>query len=260
MDTYPVASQADILTLATAVLILIVGFVFARLAERGASRGLDALDSWMSRHSTAESTPISPATFGLIKGAVFWLVIVAAVFAALRVLGIGEFGTVFDGAAAFVPRMLVALVILAAGHLLGLLARGLLPTLSEAFQPDTIVPRIAHMSVLLLAVLIAIQQLGIDISFITQLVLLLLLVSLGGMSLAFALGARTYVANLIARSDLSRISVGDRIRVDELDGIVLRIHGTGLELSTESGIVSIPAARFSEVPVLRYAEDSDDDT
>ncbi len=259
MEGYPEASQADILTIVTAVLVLIVGFVVARLAERGAGRGLDALDSWVARVSTTDSSPVSAATFGLFRGAVFWLVIVAAVFAALRVLGIGEFGELFDNVAAAVPRLLIALVIIAAGHLLGLLARGLLPTISEAFQPDTIVPRLAHLSVLLLAVLIAIQQLGIDISFITQLVLLLLLVSLGGMSLAFALGARTYVANLIARSELSRFNIGDRIRIDDLEGVILHIHGTGVELATESGTVSIPATKFSEVPVLRYAEESDDD-
>ncbi len=255
----PDASQTDVLTVATAVLVLVVGFVVARLAERWTGRGLDALDKWMSRRSTAESAPVSPATFGMIVGAVFWLVIVAAVFTALRVLGIGEFGNLFDGIAAFVPRLLIAVVIIVAGHLLGLLARGLLPTLGDVIQPDTIVPKMAHLGIVLLAMLMAIQQLGIDVSFITQLVLLLLLVTLGGMSLAFALGARTYVANLIARSDLSRFAVGDRIRIDGIEGVIVDIHGTGLELATDSGTVTIPAARFSEVPVLRYAEERDDD-
>jgi small-conductance mechanosensitive channel len=259
MEGLPEAGQADFLTVGTAILVMIVGLLVARLAERGAKRGIDALDNWMARQSTADSAPISATTFALIRGAVFWLVIVAAVFAALRVLGIGEFAAVFDNIANFVPRLLIALVIVAAGHLLGLLARGLLPTLSEAFRSDTVVPRLAHLSVLLLSVLIAIQALGIDISFITQLVLLLLLVTLGGMSLAFALGAQTYVANLIARSDLNRFSVGDRIRIDGMEGVILHIHGTGLELATAAGIVSIPAAKFSEVPVLRLAEESDDD-
>ena len=260
MEGLPEASQADFLTVGTAVLVMVVGLILARLAERGAKRGIEALDNWMARQSTADATPASATTFALIRGAVFWLVIVAAVFAALRVLGIGEFGVVFDGIAEFVPRLLIALVIVVAGHLLGLLARELLPTISDAFRRDTIVPRLAHLSVLLLSVLIAIQQLGIDISFITQLVLLLLLVTLGGMSLAFALGARTYVANLIARTDLNRFSVGDRIRIDGMEGVIVHIHGTGLDLSTASGIVSIPAAKFSEVPVLRIAEESDDDT
>ena len=76
--------------------------------------------------------------------------------------------------------------------------------------------------------------------------------------LAFALGATRHVANLLAHRELSRISVGERIRVDELEGTVVEIHSTAVDIATKDGIATIPAARFAETSVLRLREDRGD--
>ncbi len=77
--------------------------------------------------------------------------------------------------------------------------------------------------------------------------------------LAFALGARQHVANLLARRELSRLAVADRIRVDGIEGEIVDIHATGVDISTEDGVVSIPAARFADTNVLKLTEESRDD-
>ena len=73
--------------------------------------------------------------------------------------------------------------------------------------------------------------------------------------LAFALGARRHVANLLAHRELARINVGERIRIDDVEGVVVEIHDTAVDVTTKHGVATVPAARFAESTVLRLSED-----
>jgi len=117
------------------------------------------------------------------------------------------------------------------------------------------VPGLVHAGVVTVAVITGLQQLGIDISFITQLALVLLASLVGGLSIAFALGARRYVANLMAQPELARYGTGERLRIDADEGVVVEIHRTGLILATDEGLVSIPAARLAEGRVVRITSE-----
>ena len=52
------------------------------------------------------------------------------------------------------------------------------------------------------------QHVNVDITFVTQLVLILVGTVSAGLMLAFSLGARRHVANLLARRELSRLAIG----------------------------------------------------
>ena len=131
--------------------------------------------------------------------------------------------------------------------------RNLIAGLSDSLTPSSLPARLGHGIIVLIAVVMGLQQMGIDITFITQLVLALVVIVLGGLTLAFALGAREYVANLVARSEIQRYAVGDHIRVGMDEGTIVEIHKTGIDLATSVGIAAIPAARFARGRVLRVA-------
>ncbi len=64
------------------------------------------------------------------------------------------------------------------------------------------------------AMIAAAQQLGIEVSFIANLALIAFTLGLGALGLAFALGARGHVANLIARCELDAYREGERLWTD----------------------------------------------
>jgi len=237
-----------------AVAVMVVGLVVARLAQRAIRRSLASLDGWLSRYSSSDSGWITPASVATISGASFWLVVLLAVVVSLRMLGIGEFSVLVEDVTSFVPRLLIAIVIVGAGHLFGLLARALVVRMSDAIEPDSNIPLLIHGAILIVSLLIALQQVGVNITFITQLVLTLVVVFLGGLTLAFALGARIHVSNLLGRNELKRYVVGERIRIDDIEGAIVHIHSTGVDIATAAGVVSVPASRFAEVAVLRMPE------
>ena len=94
---------------------------------------------------------------------------------------------------------------------------------------------------------VAVDQLGIEVSFLVIAVSIALAASLGAAALAFGLGARTAVSNIIATHYLARTyEVGQRVRVGEHEGRIAEISPTAVILETGEGRVHIPAKEFSE--------------
>lgn len=233
-----------------AVAILVLGVIAARLLSMVTGAVLGFLDRRTARLTTSENSLVTPRLIRIARTIVFWLVIILAISYALRVLGIGGIGTVLNAVIAFVPQLLVGLMIVVAGHVVGLIVSHVVANLSEDMTARSLAPRMLYGAVVIVAVVMGLQHIDVDISFVTQLMLIVIAVVGGGLMLAFALGSRQHVANLLARRELSRLAVGDRIRIDAVDGEVVEIHATGIDIANDEGIVRVPAARFAETSVL----------
>ena len=178
----------------------------------------------------------------------FWAILAATVALSLNVLGIGQATRFLDGALILLPRLFAAALVLIGGHLLGMALRELV---RRRMRSLAFPPRAAYWLVSIPAMIAAAQQLGIEVSFIANLALVAFTLGLGALGLAFALGARGYVANLIARRELDAYREGDRIRIDTVEGTVVELRRTALVLATDEGLVTVPAARFNDALVTR---------
>ena len=184
----------------------------------------------------------------LLAPLAFWTVLAATAAVALAVLGIGQTTLFLDAVLAFMPRVFAALLILIGGHLLGIALRSLV---RRRLASVPFPPRAAYWLASGPAVIAAAQQLGIEVSFVANLALVAFTIAAGALGLAFALGARGYVANLVARRELDAYREGDTLRVDGVEGTVAELRRTGIVLATADGLVTIPAARFTEALVTR---------
>jgi hypothetical protein len=234
-----------------AVIMLLLGFLLGRLAQTGIQRLLSVAERLVARFSTSGESIFSPVfirAFGLFA---YSAVLVIAIVLAVRLLDINQLSQWLDQALAYAPQLIIGLFIIGLGNVLGVLARNLVAGLSNSWESSSLVPRFVHGAVLTIAIITGLEHLGLAISFVTQLSLILLAALLGGLSLAFALGARQYVANLLANNELARYHAGERLRIDDDEGTVIDIHQTGIVLSTGEGLVAIPAARLASGRVLK---------
>ena len=237
-----------------AVLIMVLGVILARVASVAAGAVLEFLDRRASRIATTDRSVVSPQLIKISRAIIFWLMVVLAISYALRILGVGGLSTILSAVIGFVPQLLVGFTIIVTGHIVGLVASHVVANMSGDITTTSLGPRLVHGAVVVVAVVMGLQHLDVDISFVTQFILLAIAIIGGGLMLAFAIGARQHVANLLAHRELSRLAVGERIRVDEIDGEIVDIHRTGLDVATAEGVVTIPAARLAETHFLRYAE------
>ena len=234
--------------------MLIVGIVAARVATAAVGSVLGVLDRRAARLATSDRTLLSPRLISATRSIVFWSILALTVTYALRTLGVGSIATMLTSIIDFIPQLLVGALIVVAGHVVGLIASRVVAELSDDITTESLGPRLLHGAIVVVSVVMGLQHIHVDISFITQLMLIAVAIVGSGLMLAFALGARQHVANLLARRELGRLLVGDRIRVDGVEGDVVEVHPTGVDVATDEGVVSIPGARLTEVAVLRIGK------
>jgi len=121
-------------------------------------------------------------------------------------------------------------------------------------EQSDILGRLGQILVLLVVFSVAAGQVGIDTTLLVALVAILFGVMFGAVALAFSLGAKTMIANLLAAQSIAQIySAGDNIRIGDFEGKVLRITRTSLVLETREGQTLVPARRFSEVESVKIS-------
>jgi hypothetical protein len=241
-----------------AILLVAGGWILAHFARRGVATAVALINEHSIRWSS-RNRPVLSAAFGkALQQIVYWGLVVAFIILALSSLESGPLNGWIDQLWVLTLHVLAALVILAAGHILGSMARSLLTGFSSKKNLAAL-PRLAYIAIVGISLVMALSHLGLDVTFITQIALILTGVCFAGMALAFALGARTLVANLAAQDELNRYKTGDRLLVENVEGTVIEINRTGLVLSTEKGLARIPAVKFAESVILLIDQDSNDE-
>ncbi len=236
-----------------AALLVLAGWLIGRLLAwlaRRAVHGLlgrlaqrPALQSAIAGSGAAEQVP------GVIGGFVFWVVLVFFVAAAMESLGLPVVTASLSRVAYYLPNVLAALVVVFAGLIAGKVVGGAVARAAAsagmAFGP--VIGGTVRATVLLVAVVVAVEQVGIQADILIVIVGVVVGTTLAGAGLAFGLGARTAVSNIIASHYVAQVyRVGQTIRVAGIEGKIVETTPTAVFVSAPQGRVMVPAKQFSE--------------
>jgi small-conductance mechanosensitive channel len=246
-------------SLVGAILLLVIGWLAARLLRALTVRLAQMLEATIQR--LYQHRGVTLATSALASGRVlgelvFWVVILFFLTAAMHVLGIETFTVWVNRVLAYLPTLVVGALIIIAGFLLSSLARDLVVAAAPLETASRrLLGRAAQAIILVTAIVIGADQIGINITFLVILTAVALAALLGGVALALSLGARVYVANLIgARYLRDTYRVGQRVRIGEHEGRVLEFTPTAIVLETAAGRATLPGKIFHEVPSVLVVE------
>lgn len=247
-----------------AILIVIVGWLVAHLV-RAAIRGLGSrLNRGLQQFLRAERASrlrLSPTMLRLLGTALFWIILLLFLTMATDLAGMDGVTEWLRSVLRYLPTLLFGVVIIVAGHLISLLVRDLLleALASAQVEQREVVARLAQVVTFLTALIIGVHQVGVNVSFVTLVIGVALGSVLLAFSLAFGLGARGLVANLIGTHYLRRqFHPGLRVRVGEVEGDILEINPTNVVLETDSGRAFIPARMFADQVTVLLAAERDD--
>lgn len=242
-----------------AILVALAGFFVATFVSRWLIKGLQFIEMTLRRFSPIKPAYVtSDATYTFARRLTYYLTLAFFLLLALRVLGVVGLSEWLDVLLSFIPQIIIGGLIILLGWLLGVMAYSLVANVLQPTRSD-LLPRLAQIIVVVTAVMTGLSQMDLDISFVTNIVMILIGTFLGGMALAFAIGSRQLVANLLARRDLDRYRPGDRIRVNDIEGTIIEITGTTVVMDIGEGIVTVPAATFSETEILRLRQGETND-
>lgn len=192
--------------LAVALVVLVGGWMLAKLARFTIVRALRAInfpvlteragvDGFMRQGGIQTDTT---DIFGII---VYWLVVLAALIVAFNGLGLSYVTDLLGRVMLFVPRLIVALLILVFGSYFG---RFLGNTVSAycrnlGIRDARLLSDLAHYAVVTFVVLIALDQMQVGGDIVRQSFLIVLAGIVFALALAFGIGGRRWAAALLER-------------------------------------------------------------
>jgi small-conductance mechanosensitive channel len=235
-----------------AVALILVGWLVAgwlRKLTRALGARLNRELDRVLRPDRAQRVRVSPALVRLFSNLVFWIVLLGFATAAAAIADFELLSGWLERVIAWLPHLLLGVLIIATGYLIAAIVRDLvLDALDSAgVEQRALIGRLAQVATFLAAIVIGIDQIGIDVSFVTTMIAVVLGVVLAGFSLAFGLGARQLVSDLIAADSLRRhFRVGHRARIGGVEGEILELSSTSVVIATAEGRAIVPASRFAE--------------
>ena len=250
-DTFVTQIIAAAPQLLGAVAVLLLGWFVAqllRMATRRLVRGLDSLWSTGDVDSAAELR--SKRTHAIIAGnLVFWITLIFFVATAVNMAGWEMLSDWMNTIVLYLPNLVSGLLIILGGFLFSNMVRkGVIRTADSAgMSQGNVLARIAQTVVVFTTLLIGIEQIGINVDFLTNVLIVIVGVLLAGAALAFGLGARNLIANLIGAQYLRKhCRIGEQMQLGDIEGSIVEVTQTCVVLDTDYGRAVIPAKMFQE--------------
>ncbi|MYF37938.1 MAG: mechanosensitive ion channel, partial [Gammaproteobacteria bacterium] len=151
--------------------------------------------------------------------------------------------------------VLLAAKVILVGNLVGVAVRDFVIRAISDTRIAVTIGRVSYVSIFVIGIIIGLQQVDVDISFLGNSIIVLLGVVLASIGITIGIGSQHHVANLVARQELANLSVGDRIKIQGHVGTIVEIRRTKVHLMTEEGTTYIPASMFSHEPYVLLSSD-----
>jgi len=240
-------------TLAAAVGLALLGWIVAWGSRAVVSRLLAAALALFTRQASVGQavgrTQLAPSFVRVLSNVIYWFILALFLAAAVERLELTIAASLVSAFVAFLPRVLVATVIvfggIVAGHL-AFAAVGRAGSVAGIAQAG-LLARAVQMILVFFGIVTAADQLGIQSTLLTVVMATAVGAVLGGATLAFGLGSRVAVSNIVAIFYLLKTyRVGQVIRIGEIEGEIVEITQTGVFIASPAGRVLVPGRCFSE--------------
>ncbi len=195
------------------IVILFAGWLVAKLARFAVKRLLEltqfdriaqksGLESFMNQGS------MSLSLSGIISQVVYWLVITLFIITGANILGLSEVAVLLQQLANYLPRIIVAIIVLIFGTLLARFVNRIVFTWlhSIQFERALMVSTSTEYGVQILALFIALEQLGLGMQLIYSLFIIIFGAVFLALALAFGLGGKEWAAGKIAEFEAKKRS------------------------------------------------------
>lgn len=187
-----------------AAVVMVAGYLVARFAQRSIQRLLRRVHLNEALQKGGVAAPLDPYGVPLtpsrvLGNVVFWFLIFTAMLIAADTLGIDYLGQAFAELVSYVPSVIAAVVIVILGLVLGDLVAALIAASAGALAGASTLARVGKGGVVLLAVFMSLQELGVATGIVTTAFAIIFGAIALALSLSFGLGNRELAAEVTRR-------------------------------------------------------------
>jgi small-conductance mechanosensitive channel len=187
-----------------AAVILLTGYFLARQVQRWADDTLKRIN--FNRMASAGGLDEVVGRTGsrldpvrALAKLIFWLIMLVVILLASMALGLESINEMFGVMLAFIPTLIAGIVIVILGIIVGEFVRGLIVASAGSVSGVPTVAKIAKAAVIVIALFMALQQVGVAEEIVTAAFTLILGAAALAVGLAFGLGNRELAGEITRR-------------------------------------------------------------
>lgn len=183
-----------------ALVVLFIGYLLAKLVQKGAARLLrrihlnDVLKKGGVVSLDRVGAHVNPTL--AIANLLFWIVMFSALLLAANALGLESMASLFGELVGYVPSLVAAIVIIIVGIVLGDFVGGLISASTSSLHGGPTLARVGKGGVVLLAVFMSLQELGVAKEIVTTAFAIIFGAIALALALSFGLGTRELAAEI----------------------------------------------------------------
>lgn len=191
------------------IVIIFFGWILAKLARAAVKRTLELMQFDKFAQKSGLEAFMNHGNFdlslsGIISHLVYWLVIIMFIITGSNMLGLNEVAVLLQQLASYLPHIIVAILVLIFGTLLARFVNRLVFAwlYSIKFERALEISTSAEYGIQILAIFVALEQLGIGTQLINSLFVIVFGALFLALAIAFGLGGKEWAAKVI--EDLSK--------------------------------------------------------
>ena len=230
-----------------AILVLVVGYIVARLVAKAVTAVSEKLGFQRAAESggfvkSMHNVGIDRSVPNIIGTIFFWLLMCVFVFAAFEILGVPGVTGAIEGVTAYVPKLVVASIVVVLGLLLAAFLKGVVATSADRVGL-TYANQLANACYWVLAAmtfLAAFDHLKIQFVLLNTIIQIVVAGAALAFGLSFGLGGRDVMSGILAGYYVrQRLQAGDHVTVCGYEGTVRDIGPVATIIETEEdGLIS----------------------
>ena len=238
------------------VVVLVLGYLVARIVARVAmvlseKLGLQTAAARSGLADSMQHMGIKRNLPTIVATIVFWLLMCVFIMAAFNILDMPDVSAAMSGVVSFIPKLLVATIVVVVGLLVASFLRGVVATSADRVG----LSYAEHLATAFYYVLVlvtfhaALTHLGMNLQLLENMLLIAFGALAVGFALAFGFGGRDVVGGILAGYYIrQRLQAGDHVTVGPLEGTVREVGPVATVIETdEEGYInrrSIPNSKM----------------
>jgi hypothetical protein len=238
--------------------ILFIGWIIAKIVSKSVVKILEKIkvDQFLIKLNLNElfgNKDFSKSIISVVSKFIYYFIFLIAISTAIESLEMQVLTDLITQIIEFFPKVLVASIIFIFGFYLATFIRDLITstTRSIGMASGGIFGNIVFYFLLIMVSVLAIEQLGIDASLITDNITILIAGVIISGALAYGLAAVDTMGNILAVFFAKKtFAVGQYVRIGDLEGQIVEISSVNITLAKKGKRIIIPAKQFSKESVI----------
>ena len=183
----------------------------------------------------------------------FWGMIVVGLVLTVRLLAAPAVEDALATVATYSPALIAAVAVLVLGHLLGVAMRDLLARSARAVSQvhEPMIRRITYGVIMFFAVVMALGLVGLDVDWILDALVGLVVVLFACFGVALAVGSVGVVQDMVAmRRFATLLQPGTGVKCGRVSGRIIEITETGVLIETAQGLAHMSGRYLAGRPLF----------